>query len=232
MTATADTKDSRNVSWAQSNLGQKMLMKMGWKEGKGLGKHGQGMSDNLRAKRREEGLGIGAKTDTSGNEGFSTTSQNFHSVLQSLQATHSTTDTKKEKKQKKKLKKRKAHDAKQTNSLTLARNRVVAGHSRKMRESKDLQRKSKEDMAAIFGVKVSEYQAPSSSLPLLESCQTSENQNQTHLQNKEEQESTTAIVTTNMEADKKQRRKDKRKREKKDSDNKKKKRKKEKKKRD
>ena len=41
--------------------------------------------------------------------------------------------------------------------LTLPQNRVAAGHSRKMRESKNLVSKSAADMAAIFGVKVEDY---------------------------------------------------------------------------
>jgi hypothetical protein len=38
--------------------------------------------------------------------------------------------------------------------LVLARNKVTAGHSQKMRESKCLKNKSEVDMAAIFGTKL------------------------------------------------------------------------------
>ena len=84
------SEDSRNAAWAsdKSGFGHKMLAKMGWSEGKGLGKNKQGQTHNLRAIRREESLGIGASTDTHGSEGFSQTSSNFHGVLAKLNAEH------------------------------------------------------------------------------------------------------------------------------------------------
>lgn len=175
-------EDTRNNAWAsdQSMFGQRMLLKMGWSHGKGLGKNQQGTSTNLRAIRREDGLGIGAKTDRFGGEGFSKTSRNFHGLLASLKAEHgeegSEDEKKKRKREKKRDKKRRKKreeagsdcDASSTKnmegeqrSITLATNRVSAGHSRKMLASKDLANRSKEDMAAIFGVKVSTYESSS-----------------------------------------------------------------------
>jgi len=161
-------EDTRNDAWAsdQSMFGQRMLLKMGWSKGKGLGKDQQGTSTNLRALRREDGLGIGAKTDTFGSDGFSTTSRNFHGLLASLKTEHGEEgieavkkQKKREKKRDKKMKKKKKEDG--GSSITLATNRVSAGHSRKMLESKDLGKKTKEEMAAIFGMKVSAYQSSS-----------------------------------------------------------------------
>ena len=84
------SEDGRNAAWAsdKSGFGHKMLAKMGWSEGKGLGKNKQGQTHNLRAIRREESLGIGASTDTHGSEGFSQTSANFRGVLAKLNAEH------------------------------------------------------------------------------------------------------------------------------------------------
>jgi len=155
-----DTEDNRNSGWAKdkSNFGHRMLAKMGWKEGKGLGKEQHGTSTNLRGVRRsDETLGIGATTDTHGGDGWSQTNQNFHGVLESLRTQHGTTesaDNKDSKKREKRSKKRK----KEKKTLTLAQNRVSAGHSRKMRDAKDLSNKSQEDMAAIFGVTPQQYQ--------------------------------------------------------------------------
>jgi len=127
---------------------------MGWKQGNGLGKNQQGSSTNLRGIRREENLGIGAKTDTHGGEGYSVTSRNFHGILASLKEEHG--DSKKEKKRRKKADKKKG--GKTESGLTLSSKLVTAGHAKKMREAKDLTNKSKEDMAAIFGVRVEDYQ--------------------------------------------------------------------------
>lgn len=160
MTIVSDP-DTRNSSWAndKSAFGQRMLMKMGWSEGKGLGKNQQGTNSSLRAIRREEGLGIGAKTDKYGDDGFSKTSTNFHGVLAILHAEHGTGANASEKSKKKKDKSKKLE--KKESSLTLSKNKVTAGHAKKMRESKDLTKKSKEDMAAIFGMKVEQYQSNS-----------------------------------------------------------------------
>lgn len=146
--------DTRNEAWAKdkSSFGQRMLAKMGWEEGTGLGKNKQGTVNSLRAVRRSENLGIGASSDLHGEEGFSATKSNFLGVLEKLKEEHGVRNDKKNKKSKKKRKK---------TEITLAQNRVSAGHSRKMRDSKDLSKKSKEDMAAIFGMKVDAYTSSS-----------------------------------------------------------------------
>ena len=161
--------DTRNEAWAKdkSSFGHRMLAKMGWEEGKGLGKNKQGTVNNLRAVRRAESLGIGATTDLHGDEGFHVTKNNFLGVLERLKQEHDTgKDDKKKKKQKRKV-------TKDGEGITLAQNRVNAGHARKMRESKDLSKKSKEDMAAIFGMKVDAYTATSSVWGKLKQAQSS-----------------------------------------------------------
>lgn len=149
------TEDSRNADWKNSSKGASLLKKMGWTEGQGLGRQKQGTAHALRAvKRSEETLGIGASSaDLHGEAGWNDTSDNFASVLSKLQQHHgdsssnsSDDDNNKKRKKKKKSKKKK--------ELTLARNKVTAGHSKKMRESKCLKNKSEADMAAIFGTKV------------------------------------------------------------------------------
>ena len=42
------------------NVGNKLLQKMGWNEGQGLGKSQQGIVDPLMASRRQQGAGLGA----------------------------------------------------------------------------------------------------------------------------------------------------------------------------
>lgn len=153
--------EQRNSEWANdtSSFGQKMLLKMGWTQGKGLGKNQQGTSTNLRAIRREDGLGLGASTDKTGDLGFSVTSRNFHGVLASLKEHHGSTVDSQSSTSSKKSKKSKSKSLKRSESgLTMPSNRVTAGHARKMREAKDLNSKSKEDMAAIFGMKIEQYQ--------------------------------------------------------------------------
>uniref|UniRef100_A0A7S2WGB8 PinX1-related protein 1 n=1 Tax=Eucampia antarctica TaxID=49252 RepID=A0A7S2WGB8_9STRA len=182
--------DTRNEKWAKdkSAFGQRMLAKMGWEEGKGLGKNKQGTVNNIRAVRRSESLGIGASTDLHGEEGFNSTKNNFLGVLEKLKQEHG---GKKGKKNKKSKKKSKATEG----GVTLAQNRVSAGHSRKMRESKDLSKKSKEDMAAIFGVKVDAYTASSSVWGSLKQSSVSISENQDIKPETQPQETTNHVIS-------------------------------------
>ena len=159
-----------------------MLEKMGWKgEGSGLGKNQQGNTTHLRAIRRSESLGIGAETDAFGEKGWQDTNQGFFGVLASLQKEYGTgiagkddvgndgnenEETRKRRKKEEKKSKKREEKRKNKNGsssgdgVRLARNKVQAGHARKMREAKDIRNKSAEDMAAIFGVKADFYKQP------------------------------------------------------------------------
>jgi hypothetical protein len=128
------TEDSRNLEWRKSNVGSAMLQKMGWKEGEAIGKRSNANTNALRAVRRKEGLGLGAKIESQG--GDSQRSDHFASVLQHLQTHHKP--------------KREAKSKSKKTKLTLAQNRVNAGHARKLREAK-FGAKSAEDLACIFG---------------------------------------------------------------------------------
>jgi Pin2-interacting protein X1 len=177
-----DTKDTRNEAWAtnKSAFGYKMLAKMGWSEGKGLGKNDQGQANHLRAVRRaEDTLGLGAEIDSFGSSQWESNKNNFHGVLQSLKATHAvaataiesiqeeeteeadglvkTTTITKDSKKKKSSRKDKKGKRSNSKKLVLAQNCVTAGHSAKWREAKDLSTKSDSEMAGILGMNVEEY---------------------------------------------------------------------------
>ncbi len=210
--------DKRNQQWAsdKTSFGQRMLKKMGWTEGKGLGKNEEGTSTNLRAVKREENLGIGAKTDLFGDDGFSKTSNNFHGVLATLHAEHGNGSNKKDSKKKKSKKKQSKDDG----SLTLSKNLVTAGHARKMRESKDLSKKSKEDMAAVFGMKVDDYQTNSVWGRLSSLGTTSSNNSDDGEEKKVDEIDNPQLKPEDTGSDeKKKRRKDKKKRKRKDETN-------------
>ena len=86
------TEDNRNQEWRNSNVGSKLLAKMGWTEGSGIGKRNVNTTA-LRAVKRQEGLGIGAKRQTEGGPSESTGT--FAAVLANLKTHHGTTTNKK-----------------------------------------------------------------------------------------------------------------------------------------
>ena len=52
----------------QSAYGEKLMAKMGWKKGDGLGKTMTGITDCIQIKRRDENLGMGAEMETPGSK--------------------------------------------------------------------------------------------------------------------------------------------------------------------
>lgn len=54
--------DPNNLAWAndKSRFGFLMLQKMGWTEGAGLGKDGQGMKENIKVKKLADRAGLGS----------------------------------------------------------------------------------------------------------------------------------------------------------------------------
>lgn len=44
------------------NVGNRLLKSMGWQEGKGLGRHQQGIVDPIKAEQRVQGAGLGMPT--------------------------------------------------------------------------------------------------------------------------------------------------------------------------
>ncbi|XP_070542245.1 angiogenic factor with G patch and FHA domains 1-like isoform X1 [Ptychodera flava] len=63
-----DLPASVNVAIADSNVGHKMLKKMGWKEGQLLGKHEQGLDQPIQVVVRDKNAGLGSGTQRSMDE--------------------------------------------------------------------------------------------------------------------------------------------------------------------
>uniref|UniRef100_F1LED5 PIN2/TERF1-interacting telomerase inhibitor 1 n=1 Tax=Ascaris suum TaxID=6253 RepID=F1LED5_ASCSU len=55
--------DPQNIQWRDDDakFGKKILERMGWRNGKGLGKREQGRNENLRLKANHSGKGLGCK---------------------------------------------------------------------------------------------------------------------------------------------------------------------------
>ena len=74
------------MSTDTGRFGFKMLEKMGWAPGKGLGKEESGMTSHIKAVKRSEGLGLGCDPNSGGNGSWYQTSNSFAEVLNALNA--------------------------------------------------------------------------------------------------------------------------------------------------
>jgi hypothetical protein len=84
--AGVEMKDTTNQAWADdtSSFGHRMLQKMGWKQGKGLGKDESGMIAAVKLTKRIDARGLGAEADPTGNSGWAEQQQTFAGVLATL----------------------------------------------------------------------------------------------------------------------------------------------------
>ena len=133
--------DTRNLEWKDNNVGSKLLQKMGWKDGQGIGKRrllnkaeSDVSSEGLRVRRRADGLGLGASSNAAAQSSISHAADFVH-VLQALQEEHAPAAQSSKKRKKKKG----GVVAMPTNKLTNA----------KVRQAK-FQEKTEEDMKCIF----------------------------------------------------------------------------------
>jgi len=70
----------------KSAFGFKMLQKMGWSEGKGLGRKEDGMTTHIRMKRRPDAVGVGAGLDAAGNVSLLGAVQDYNRLLADLRS--------------------------------------------------------------------------------------------------------------------------------------------------
>ncbi len=91
----------------KSGFGFKMLMKMGWSEGKGLGKELQGAATHVTVTKKTDSAGLGSRKDDTGNLGWTEASATFDSVLSRLNARYGNDAASSKKAEKKRRKKEK-----------------------------------------------------------------------------------------------------------------------------
>eukprot|EP01083_Nonionella_stella_P256440 878945_1 len=156
--------DTRNLEWKSNNIGSKLLSKMGWKEGQGIGKRrkvraeeeGETSTEGLRVKRRAEGLGLGASANAAASYNRNTSHvSEFHNLLNDLNDLHNNNsddnedNNKKSKKKKNKKKLRRSSTSSSTGSSVVAFATNKSTNS-KVRKAK-FQEKSADDYKSIFG---------------------------------------------------------------------------------
>ncbi|XP_046877209.1 PIN2/TERF1-interacting telomerase inhibitor 1 [Hypomesus transpacificus] len=133
--------DPRNSAWSkdESKFGQKMLERMGWSKGKGLGRTEQGSTEHIKVKVKNNNLGLG--TAASHEDNWIAHQDDFNQLLADLNNCHGQNDIKEP-----------PTEEKQSFSLEqkskTSKKRV---HYMKFTKGKDLSSRSDTDLACIFG---------------------------------------------------------------------------------
>lgn len=133
--------DPRNTAWSNddSKFGQRMLEKMGWSKGKGLGAQEQGAIDHIKVQVKNNHLGLGATINNEDN--WIAHQDDFNQLLAELNTCHGQEAAD-------------SSDNKEKKSFSLeekskiSKNRV---HYMKFTKGKDLSSRSKTDLDCIFG---------------------------------------------------------------------------------
>ncbi|NXC35276.1 PINX1 inhibitor, partial [Campylorhamphus procurvoides] len=133
--------DPRNSAWSNddSKFGQKMLEKMGWSKGKGLGAQEQGNPEHIRVKVKNNTLGLGANINHEDN--WIAHQDDFNQLLAELNNCHGQGETESSVKNQKK-----------TFSLEeKSKSSKKRVHYMKFAKGKDLSSCSEHDLSCIFG---------------------------------------------------------------------------------
>ncbi|KAG6934121.1 PIN2/TERF1 interacting, telomerase inhibitor 1 [Chelydra serpentina] len=132
--------DPRNSTWSkdESKFGQKMLEKMGWSKGKGLGVQEQGSTEHIKVQVKNNTLGLGAAINYEDN--WIAHQDDFNQLLAELNNCHGQGESEPSSEQKKTF----SLEEKSRSS----RKRV---HYMKFAKGKDLSSRSEDDLSCIFG---------------------------------------------------------------------------------
>ncbi|XP_074847584.1 PIN2/TERF1-interacting telomerase inhibitor 1 [Carettochelys insculpta] len=132
--------DPRNSAWSkdESKFGQKMLEKMGWSKGKGLGVQEQGSTEHIKVQVKNNTLGLGAAINHEDN--WIAHQDDFNQLLAELNNCHGPGESEPSSEQKKAF-------SLEEKSRT-SKKRV---HYMKFAKGKDLSSRSEDDLSCIFG---------------------------------------------------------------------------------
>ncbi|XP_004630814.1 PIN2/TERF1-interacting telomerase inhibitor 1 [Octodon degus] len=133
--------DPRNTAWSNddSKFGQRMLEKMGWSKGKGLGAQEQGATEHIRVQVKNNHLGLGATINNEDN--WIAHQDDFNQLLAELNTCHGQEATD-------------SPDNKEKKSFSLEEKSKVSRkrvHYMKFTKGKDLSSRSKTDLDCVFG---------------------------------------------------------------------------------
>lgn len=129
-----------------SKFGQKLMEKMGWEKGKGLGPDGRGMTDIITVKTKEDNKGVGYEGH---DDTWIAHQDNFAAVLSQLQQVHSTSGSRANSDNEEEDVKTENLNLKSLESES--KNIKKRVHYQKFTRGKDLTRYSSQDLNSILG---------------------------------------------------------------------------------
>ncbi|XP_070566254.1 PIN2/TERF1-interacting telomerase inhibitor 1-like [Ptychodera flava] len=135
--------DPRNTLWANDSdkFGQRMLQKMGWKPGRGLGANQHGRTEHVKIVKKDDNLGLGANHRSEDN--WLANQDDFNSLLAQLNQTYGNDTTEK----------KESSNADTTSLEEISKRSKKRVHYKKFTRGKDLSVYSKKDLACIIGTK-------------------------------------------------------------------------------
>ncbi|XP_078397546.1 PIN2/TERF1-interacting telomerase inhibitor 1 [Cetorhinus maximus] len=131
--------DPRNSTWSndESRFGQKMLEKMGWSKGKGLGAHEQGSTEHIKVQLKNNTVGLGAAKNHEDN--WIAHQDEFNQLLSELNDCHGQNGSPV------------AEDKTAFSLEEKSKSSKKRVHYQKFTKGKDLSSRSSTDLACIFG---------------------------------------------------------------------------------
>ncbi|CAH1786248.1 unnamed protein product, partial [Owenia fusiformis] len=134
--------DPRNLNWKndESKFGKKLMEKMGWNEGKGLGAKEDGDVDHISIKHKADSRGVGCSVKHADN--WIAHQDDFNSILANLNADHSTEPA---------ADKEAVKEAKVTSLEERSKTTKKRVHYHKFTRGKDLSGYKSNDLDCIFG---------------------------------------------------------------------------------
>ncbi|KAM8832085.1 PIN2/TERF1-interacting telomerase inhibitor 1 [Spinachia spinachia] len=137
--------DPRNSSWTkdESKFGQKMMERMGWSKGKGLGRSEQGSTDNIKVKVKNDHYGLG--TTASYEDNWIAHQDDFNELLAQLNDCHGQSDSAAS------VETPPPEEAKGFSLEEKSKTSKKRVHYTKFTKGKDLSSRSETDLNCIFG---------------------------------------------------------------------------------
>ncbi|XP_020494530.2 PIN2/TERF1-interacting telomerase inhibitor 1 [Labrus bergylta] len=135
--------DPRNSAWSKddSKFGQKMLERMGWSKGKGLGRSEQGSTDHIKVKVKNNNYGLG--TSASYEDNWIAHQDDFNELLAQLNNCHGQNNTT--------VKEPPSEEQKGFSLEAKSKTSKKRVHYMKFTKGKDLSSRTETDLNCIFG---------------------------------------------------------------------------------